>query len=255
MLLIPRQHAGPVSRAFEPELNRPSYSHQKFASSCPTWLPKVLQTTKLSPLERLPNDVQRLIFSNLDYQSLIFLSMVNRHFHRTVDPQRMATLRDKFELVMRAAKDFPQHWASEKKKDQRPGNLECYWCFRVRSPQHFDVLQANTAYFDPQGRLVSEQEAGPQDRLVPLRRFCIGCGVKAGLHAPSDCIVTRTGQDLWVCRCRRNLDDKHQQTNGMHGSNLRDILRRNWGKSTSRVWKTIDIHVSTGELDILLAKH
>ena len=129
--------------------------------------------------------------------------MVNRHFHRTVDPPRTATLRDKFELVMRAAKDFPQHWASEKKKDQRPGNLECYWCFRVRSPQHFDVLQANTAYFDPQGRLVPEQEAGPQDRLVPLRRFCIGCGVKAGLHAPSDCIVTRTGLDLWVCRCRR----------------------------------------------------
>ncbi|KAH7181703.1 hypothetical protein DER46DRAFT_620738 [Fusarium sp. MPI-SDFR-AT-0072] len=237
MLLIPRQHAGPVGRAFEPELNRPSYSHQRYASSCPTWLPKVLQTTKLSPLERLPNDVQRLIFSNLDYQSLIFLSMVNRHFHRTVDPQRMATLRDKFELVMRAAKDFPQHWASEKKKDQRPGNLECYWCFRVRSPQHFDVLQANTAYFDPQGRLVSEQEAGPQDRLVPLRRFCIGCGVKAGLHAPSDCIVTRTGQDLWVCRCRRNPDDKHQQTKGMHGH-----FTRNWGKSTSGVWKTIDIH-------------
>lgn len=204
MLLIPRQHAGPVGRAFEPELNRPSYPHQKkYASSCPTWLPKVLQTNKVSLLERLPNDVQRLIFSDLDYQSLIFLSMVNRHFHRTVDPQRMATLRDKFELVMRAAKDFPQHWASEKKKDQRPGNLECYWCFRVRSPQHFDVLQANTAYFDPQGRLIPEEEAGPQDRLMPLRRFCIGCGVKAGLHAPSDCIVTRTGLDLWVCRCRR----------------------------------------------------
>ncbi|KAF5710153.1 f-box domain-containing protein [Fusarium mundagurra] len=200
MLLIPRQHAGPVGRAFEPELNRrPSYSQQKkYASSCPTWLPKVLQTNKLSLLERLPNDVQKLIFSNLDYQSLIFLSMVNRHFHRTVDPPRMATLQDKFELVMRAAKDFPQHWASEKKKDQRPGNLECYWCFRVRSPQHFDVLQANTAYFDPQGRFIPEQEAGPQDRLMPLRRFCIGCGVKAGLHAPSDCIVTRTGLDLWT---------------------------------------------------------
>ncbi|KAF5983369.1 f-box domain-containing protein [Fusarium coicis] len=187
MLLIPRQHAGPVGRAFEPELNRPSYSHQKkYASSCPTWLPKVLQTTKLSLLERLPNDVQRLIFSDLDYQSLIFLSMVNRHFHRTVDPQRIATLRDKFELVMRAAKDFPQHWASEKKKDQRPGNLECYWCFRVRSPQHFDVLQANTAYFDPQGRLIPEQEAGPQDWLMPLRRFCIGCGVWTSGFADAD---------------------------------------------------------------------
>ncbi|KAF4336200.1 hypothetical protein FBEOM_9926 [Fusarium beomiforme] len=176
MLLIPRDHAGPVGRTFEPEISRPSYPSQKCASSLTVWLPKVLQTNKPSPLERLPDHVQRLIFSNLDYQSLIFLSMVNRHFHRTVDPQRMATTEDKFEFVMRAAKDFPQHWASEKKKSHLPGNLECYWCFRVRTPEHFDDPQAKTAFFDPQGRVVSERKPGPQDQLVALRRFCIGCG-------------------------------------------------------------------------------
>ncbi|KAM5527394.1 hypothetical protein FOXYSP1_20266 [Fusarium oxysporum f. sp. phaseoli] len=52
------------------------------------------------------------------------------------------------------------------------------------------MLQANTASFGPQGRLVSKQEAGRQDRLT-------------GLRASSDCIVTITGQDLWVSRCRR----------------------------------------------------
>ncbi|KAH7186436.1 hypothetical protein DER44DRAFT_816913 [Fusarium oxysporum] len=144
-----QQHTGTVGRTFKPELDRPPYFPQKYASSCPAWLPRTL----------LPHSTS----------------------------QRMVTPRDKFEFVMRVAKDFPEHWATKKRKDRRPGNLEC---FRVRTPQHIDLLQANTAYFDPQDRLVSEQEAEPQHRLTEL-------------HAPSDCIVTGTGQDLWVCQCQR----------------------------------------------------
>ncbi|KAJ0136849.1 GATA zinc finger domain-containing protein 10 [Fusarium oxysporum f. sp. albedinis] len=121
---IIKQHTDTVGRTFKPELDRPPYFPQKYASSCPAWLPR--------SSKRLP---------------------------RTL-------------------------------KGRRPGNLECDWCFRVRTPQHFDVLQANTADFDPQDRLVSEPEVTPQDRLVPLRRFCIGCGVTTGLHAPSGCIIT-----------------------------------------------------------------
>lgn len=78
-----KRHTGTVGRTFKPELDRPSYPPQKYASSCPAWLPKVLQATKSSLLKQLPNDVQRLILSNLDYQFLIFLSTVNRHFYRT----------------------------------------------------------------------------------------------------------------------------------------------------------------------------
>jgi hypothetical protein len=203
MLLISRQQTGSVGRSVEPELNRSLYPPQKCAASCPIWLPKALQTTKPSLFERLHNDVQRLIFSNLDYQSLIFLSIVNRHFHRSVDPQQMATSQDKFEFVMRAAKNFPQHWAIEKKQGHQPGNFECYWCFSVRAPQHFDVLQATAVSFDPQGRVVSDRDPEPGDRLVALRRFCIECGVKMGLHVPSDCLTTKRGQSFWVCRCRR----------------------------------------------------
>ncbi|KAH6874558.1 hypothetical protein B0T10DRAFT_415178 [Thelonectria olida] len=155
-----------------------------------------------SLLERLPDELQRLVFSNLDYQSLIFLSTMNRHFHRTINPQEMADPLDKFQFVMRAAKDFLQHRPSEKGQYYQPGNFECYICFRVRKPEHFDVLQPQSAYVDIHGRAVSGREPSPVDRLVPLRRFCIECGVKCGLHVPFSCLTTRTGLDLWVCQCR-----------------------------------------------------
>ncbi|KAH6959676.1 hypothetical protein BKA56DRAFT_702120 [Ilyonectria sp. MPI-CAGE-AT-0026] len=150
---------------------------------------------------RLPSELQRLVFSNLDYQSLIFLSTMNRYFHRAINPQEIADPLDKFQFVMRAAKDFPQHRPSE--KDQRPGNFECYICFRVRVPEHFDALQPQSTYIDLHGRVVSDRAPGLEDRLVPLRRFCIECGVKFGLHLPSIRLTTKTGQDLWGCHCRK----------------------------------------------------
>ncbi|KAK5992946.1 hypothetical protein PT974_06371 [Cladobotryum mycophilum] len=128
-------------------------------------------------IERLPNELQRMIFSNLDYQALIHLSTMNRYFNRTVDPQRMADSADKAQFVMRAAKDFPQHRPSEKGHDYKPGNFECYICFRVRAPDHFDMLQPQSAYLDRYGRVVRDREPNPQtDKLVSLRRFCVGCG-------------------------------------------------------------------------------
>ncbi|KAH6869338.1 hypothetical protein B0T10DRAFT_594784 [Thelonectria olida] len=155
-----------------------------------------------SLLERLPKELQRLVFSNLDYQSLIFLSTMNRYFHRTINPQQLAEPIDKFQFVMRAAKDFPQHRPSEKGQDHQPGNFECYICYRVRKPEHFDVFQPQSACVDVHSCLVSGREPGPADRLVPLRRFCIECGLKCRLHVPFDCLTTKTGTDLWVCRCR-----------------------------------------------------
>ncbi|KAF7551302.1 hypothetical protein G7Z17_g5074 [Cylindrodendrum hubeiense] len=156
-----------------------------------------------SPIERLPHEIQRLVFSNLDYQSLIFLSTMNRHFHRTINPREMADPLDKFQFVMRAAKDFQQHRPSEKGQDHQPGNFECYICFRVRVPEHFDSLQPQSTYVDIRGRVVSDRALCIEDRLVPLRRFCIECGVKFGLHSPSDCLTTKTGQDLWTVGRRR----------------------------------------------------
>lgn len=157
-----------------------------------------------SGIERLPNDLQRKVYSGLDYQSLIHLSTMNRYFHQNIDPQSMADPADKAQFVMRAAKDFPQHRPSEKGHDYKPGNFECYVCFRVRSPEHFDMMQPQHAYVDPHGCLVTDRDPQPgMDRQISLRRFCIECGVREGLHAPFDCLTTRTGRDLWVCKCRR----------------------------------------------------
>lgn len=157
-----------------------------------------------SLIERLPQELQRLVFSHLDYQTLIHLSTMNRYFHQTIDPQGMADPADKAQFVMRAAKDFPQHRPSEKGHDYKPGNFECYVCFRVRSPEHFDMLQPLSVYVDVHGNIVRDREPDPRsDRLVMLRRFCISCGVDTGIHAPFDCLTTRTGRDLWVCRCRK----------------------------------------------------
>ncbi|KKP01961.1 hypothetical protein THAR02_05938 [Trichoderma harzianum] len=130
-----------------------------------------------SLIERLPQELQRLVFSHLDYQTLIYLSTMNRYFHQTIHPQRMADPTDKAQFVMRAAKDFAQHRPSEKGHDYKPGNFECYICFRVRSPEHFDMLQPQSIYVDAHGHAIRDREPDSRsDRLVMLRRFCISCG-------------------------------------------------------------------------------
>lgn len=157
-----------------------------------------------SQLEKLPIELQRMIFTRVDYQSLISLSTTSRFLNHTVNPRDLADPLDKLQFVMRAAKDFPQHRPSEKAQDYHPGNFECYICYRVRSPDHFDALQAQYAYIDSHGYVVRNREPNPKsDTLVPVRRFCIECGVHTGLHAPADCLTTKTGRDLWVCRCWR----------------------------------------------------
>lgn len=201
MLLIPRHHAGLTGPTFGLEPGRPSYPIRECSAKRPSWRVSS-QVARASIIERLPAEVREIVFSYLDYQSLIFLSMVNRHFHHSVIPHQIASPLDKFSFIMRAAKDFPQHRSSETRKRHQPGNYECYYCFRVRAPEHFDVLQDTRAYFDPQGRVVSGRCPGPGDKLVELRRFCIECGIRTGLHQPSDCLETKTGQNLWVCNCR-----------------------------------------------------
>ncbi|KFA65564.1 hypothetical protein S40285_04327 [Stachybotrys chlorohalonatus IBT 40285] len=172
-------------------------------SRLPTAPPPSQTRPKPSMIERLPQEVQHMVFSMLDYQSLIYLSTMNRHFNQTIDPQAMADPIDKAQFVMQAAKDFPQHRPNEKGHEYRPGNFECYICFRVRSPDHFDMYQPLSTHIDVRGQVVRGRPLCKSDREVMLRRFCIDCGVKENLHAPSDCLVTRTGRDLWICNCRK----------------------------------------------------
>ncbi|GAO16695.1 uncharacterized protein UV8b_07950 [Ustilaginoidea virens] len=155
-------------------------------------------------IERLPPELQRMVFAHLDYQTLIHLSTMNRYFLRTINPYRLSSATDKAQFIMRAAKDFRQHRPREKGPDFRPGNFECYICFRVRSPDKFDMLQPQSAWVNARGLVVKDRQPDARtDRQVMLRRFCIECGVSEGLYAPFDCLTTRTGRDLWICRCRR----------------------------------------------------
>ncbi|KAL6891997.1 hypothetical protein GGI43DRAFT_206642 [Trichoderma evansii] len=201
----PHRHDSPPQRQ-EPQLQQQPQQRQYHSPQPQQALPHRQHNLRTMPsfIERLPPEVQKSVFSYLDYEALIHLSTMNRYFHRTIDPQRMADPTDKAQFIMRAAKDFPQHRPSEKGHDYKPGNFECYICFRVRSPEHFDMLQPQSVYVDIHGQIVRDREPDPRsDRLVNLRRFCISCGVDTGIHAPFDCLTTRTGRDLWVCRCRK----------------------------------------------------
>ncbi|KAH6985285.1 hypothetical protein EDB80DRAFT_733880 [Ilyonectria destructans] len=83
----------------------------------------------------------------------------------------MADLLDKLAFVMHAAKDFKQHHPSLESEDYHPGNFECYFCFRVRGHNHFDVLQSHSRYVDTEGEVIGDRDPGLEDGLVMLRRF------------------------------------------------------------------------------------
>ncbi|CAH0037771.1 unnamed protein product [Clonostachys rhizophaga] len=158
---------------------------------------------KTGPLARLPGEIRRMIFSSLDYHSLIRLSTTCRFFHRTVVPQTLADPLEMLQFVGRAM-NFPQHWPKERGSNPHPGNFECYICFRIRSPDLFDANQAQHAIIDEQGYVV-KGDVSPFSKVmgVYLRRFCIECGLLTGLHAPSDSLTTKTGGEFWVCKCRK----------------------------------------------------
>ena len=113
---------------------------------------RLQKSEPLSALERLPMKIQNIIFLHLDYQALIFLSTMNSFYKRVIDPASMATSADKFQFVMRAAKDFPQHRPREKSQ----GNFECYICYKIRGPDYFDWLQPQSVFVDEASQIVRE---------------------------------------------------------------------------------------------------
>lgn len=199
MLVLPPQQSSISHKTFSPSSRvLPPIFH-----SARQTLPPRRQPAMPSQIERLPMELQEMVFGNLDYQSLILLSTTNRYFHKTIKPRERADPKDMFQFVMEAARSFPQHRPKKEEDNTGWGNFECYVCYRVRAHDHFDTQQRSTAYFDSKFRLVSGRAPGPGDVEYPLRRFCIDCGVKEGLHEPLDSLTTRRGNELWVCHCRR----------------------------------------------------
>lgn len=200
---LPPLHAPPSHRlGHDINAKRPRTQHwkQEYAFERPYHAPP-----GPSPqLEQLPQEILRLTLSYLDYESLIWLSSTNHFFHRWVDPSTIARQDDKLAFVMHAANHFPQHRPCNKGPDHLPGNFECYICYRVRGPDHFDSQQASSVFIDEAGRCVRDRKPRPGlDREIMLRRFCIECGVKTDLHTAGDCLRTKTGSELWICRCRQ----------------------------------------------------
>jgi hypothetical protein len=169
------------------------------------------------PFERLPAELRLKILTSLDYPTLLALAQANRFLHQAVNPQAVASLASKFSFVMEAENHFSKHFPGVVQGQEHPGNYACYACFRVRGPAHFDAEQPHTIYVDEKGQRIREPPkpqvsaasdgAGPEGirlsaRAVTLRRFCIECGVREGLHLPGDLLVTKLRQELWVCKCR-----------------------------------------------------
>lgn len=173
-----------------------------------------------SCLEKLPLELQHLIFAGLGYEALIHLSATNRHFNNVIDPQKLAHPEDKFQFVMRAAKDFPQHRPKETELGHSPGNSECYICFRVRSPIFFDANQPVFIPVDQPQQFIGD---GGSTKTVFLRRFCIDCGFKTGLHATKDILTTKDGRKLWICECQKVWP--HPTVTYCPGCNLKCPLR------------------------------
>lgn len=181
--------------------------------------------------QRLPTEILLGIFHQLDYQSLIYLAGSDRFLHQAVDPQ-IATSFDKLAFVMRAERDFPQNFPRYIQGQEHPGRFACYSCCRVRGPEHFDLKQPHTVIMDSQGELWrNDDEGGNRERpekgtVLTLRRFCIECGVRDGIHRPSDLLETRTGQELWVCNCRKVWPKPAYLRCDNCGSNCRFTSRR-----------------------------
>jgi hypothetical protein len=164
------------------------------------------------PFERLPPEILQRICTSLDYPTLISLSQANSFLQKMADPRAMASPASKFEFVVHAENFYSKHFPTV--RDEHPGNFACYICFRVRDPAYFDAEQPHTIYVDAKGQRIrdrtKQKEVGGEGRAgdaeqsvttVPLRRFCVECGVEEGLHRPGDLLLTKLQQELWVCKC------------------------------------------------------
>ncbi len=128
-----------------------------------------INATKNGSFRMLSDDIRKMIFSHLDYQSLIFLSQASHHFYEVARPEQ-ASPQDKFQFVMRAEKEFKQHFENK----NSPGNLACYFCYRVFQADCLRGDQALEAFVDCNGEFVFETkpENATKYTKVQLRRYC-----------------------------------------------------------------------------------
>ncbi|KAI1342799.1 hypothetical protein F5Y15DRAFT_428757 [Xylariaceae sp. FL0016] len=197
----------------------PNTTSRIYAPDSPLPLPRPFVFAPAGPpltdgdrrMDALPQDVLDRILRHVPYETALFLPAVSRRWRERANPL-LAPLETCIAFVLRAERDFATHTpdkATTKRQQQqqqqrsnelRQGQgqgtgqlgqhqrytgwgLGCYTCFRVRPAPYFAVDQPLQA--------LQEDPASGTRAYVFLRRFCIECGVRTGLHKPGDLMETR----------------------------------------------------------------
>ncbi|CAJ2500451.1 Uu.00g033040.m01.CDS01 [Anthostomella pinea] len=142
-------------------------------------------------LDNLPRHLTERTSQHVPYYPLMQLRLANKMLRALVHPH--ASPEDEgIAYVLRAERDFTQHI------NQSPFNMGCYICYRVLPARCFDKQQALHALRD--------EPLGKQT-IVKLRRFCIQCGLRTGLHGTGDRLRRWEGGNSWICNCERLWSD------------------------------------------------
>ncbi|KAL7620422.1 hypothetical protein AAE478_009417 [Parahypoxylon ruwenzoriense] len=136
--------------------------------------------------ELLPQNVLDQICQYVPYENLLWLYQGSRTLNRIINPH-LAPYETKLSFVLRAERDYSKHC------NQKPPNLGCYMCHKVLSAGVFASNQPLQA--------IPRAPPSEQQLVVNLRRFCIYCGIRSGCHVPGDSLITRTGDQFWLCNC------------------------------------------------------
>jgi hypothetical protein len=131
----------------------------------------------IDPIGQLPPEIQLEVFALLDYQAMIRLSRVNRHYKAIIDPHSRP-LAEKDEFVRTHQKKrkhnlcFIDMIDGDTNIEWRKNGFACYSCHRVLPFTAFSQRQLRE-YHNKES--CKEGEAGS-------RRRCFKCAISAGLY-------------------------------------------------------------------------